>query len=448
MSDWKDKRIAELENEVAELKALVKQLMAEIAVLKKGKTSKTSSLPPSHDMKRKNTNRTLRQKSGKKPGGQFGRKGTKLEMREQVDHVIEHVSEKCWNCGHHLEPIQGYTGQKGQILDILRINFKVTEHVQMVKTCPCFDSINKGKLPGTLDYCNVQYGEDIKSMIAYLSARQYIPVHRIQDLFLVMTGQKLSTGFIQNTIQRTADTLEVWRDKILEQIKASQVVHSDETGCRIGGKRQWFWIWTTELYSYIRASAGRGYKTITTCLGEGRFKFTLVSDRWAAQLKTKAKQHQICLVHLLRNCNELIESYGSKWAAKLKKVLQGIIELCRLSRIPKQKKLQIQQKLDALLSAPLSTSHTKIKTLQKQLCKCRESITTCLYQRKVPPHNNSSEQGIRNIKVKQKVSTHFRTMKGAQDYAIIRSIVDSAAKMGIHPLKAIQNPQLLFNSGE
>ena len=46
----------------------------------------------------------------------------------------------------------------------------------------------------------------------------------------------------------------------------------------------------------------------------------------------------------------------------------------------------------------------------------------------MPPDNNGSERAIRNIKVKQKISGQFRSDKGAFDFAVIRSIIDTAIK--------------------
>jgi transposase len=465
----RDRRISELEKRVAELESVILHLLEsnrtlerenlklqkeveyltkENEVLRKGKTSKNSSMPPSSDMKRGNKNRSLREKSGKKPGGQVGRKGKTLEMRENPDIIVNHAPELCGHCGTDLKGVEGEIVRRGQILDIPPIEIQVCEHRGISIICPCCGRSNEGQLPGTLDYAPVQYGGRMKSIISYLSVYQYMPVVRIGDLLKVMTGENISSGFIHNTIMNTAERLTVWYDRILDQIKASTVVFADETGCRIAGVRQWLWIWCTLSFSFISASSSRGYKTIDRLLGSGPFDFTLVSDRYQAQLKTNANKHQLCVAHLLRNCNELIDGYSSIWAGKMKKVLQQINRLSGQQQVDASITKEIEQRLDRLLESPLRGSHKKIKTFQKELRKNRLYLTTCLYHPKVPADNNEAERGIRNVKVKQKVSTGFRTMKGAQAYAVIRSIVDTAIKQGVHPLLAIQKPYLLFNLRE
>jgi transposase len=48
------------------------------------------------------------------------------------------------------------------------------------------------------------------------------------------------------------------------------------------------------------------------------------------------------------------------------------------------------------------------------------------------PGNNSSEGAIRNIKVKQKISNQFKTLKGAQVFAVLKSIIDTAIKINLN----------------
>jgi hypothetical protein len=66
--------------------------------------------------------------------------------------------------------------------------------------------------------------------------------------------------------------------------------------------------------------------------------------------------------------------------------------------------------------------------MQKRFLKYRNSIFTFLYHLKVPPDNNASERAIRNVKVKQKISGQFKSVRGADDFCVIRSVVDTFIK--------------------
>ena len=64
------------------------------------KDSQNSSMPPSQD-RRKRT-RSLRERSGRKPGGQVGHPGTTLRFARQPDRLIVHAPADCYLCGSSL----------------------------------------------------------------------------------------------------------------------------------------------------------------------------------------------------------------------------------------------------------------------------------------------------------------------------------------------------------
>ena len=121
---------------LTELQALVEQLRAEIALLKNGRNSKTSSTPPSQDIARSNTV-NLRVKSGKKSGGQFGHQGQTLVMQAEADEVIEHSVDCCKGCGQSLASVAGRIDIRRQEVEIPIVQPRYIEHRSMVKTCPC-----------------------------------------------------------------------------------------------------------------------------------------------------------------------------------------------------------------------------------------------------------------------------------------------------------------------
>ncbi|MBW6535204.1 MAG: transposase [Mariniphaga sp.] len=70
--------------------------------------------------------------------------------------------------------------------------------------------------------------------------------------------------------------------------------------------------------------------------------------------------------------------------------------------------------------------------------KWKEQVFNFLFHPEVPYDNNVSEQAIRNVKVKQKVSVSFRSERGAEIFAILRSIVDTIIKKGGNPFESIR----------
>ena len=88
----------------------------------------------------------------------------------------------------------------------------------------------------------------------------------------------------------------------------------------------------------------------------------------------------------------------------------------------------LELKLALLLQTELSDKNKKVQAFIKRLNKNQDAIFTFLKYPEVPPDNNTSEQAIRNAKVKMKVSTQFKSWEGAQRFAVLRSVVDTAIK--------------------
>lgn len=82
--------------EARELTRLVRE--AHLATVMK--SSQTSSLPPSRDPRKRT--KSLREKSGRKPGGQMGHRGATREMAERPDHPVIHSPQSCSLCGSSL----------------------------------------------------------------------------------------------------------------------------------------------------------------------------------------------------------------------------------------------------------------------------------------------------------------------------------------------------------
>ena len=78
-----------------------------------------------------------------------------------------------------------------------------------------------------------------------------------------------------------------------------------------------------------------------------------------------------------------------------------------------------------------------LKWAQRGILKVKDYLFTFLSNPSVPYENNASERGVRKIKIKQKVSGCFRTDSGADDFAKLHSIAETAMKNGNSKFNAI-----------
>src|SRR5215470_7804037 len=99
-----DEENAQLRAENAALREQVQTLVARVRDLEArlGKDSHNSGKPPSSDGLGRKT-RSLRKKSGKKPGGQLGHRGETLRLVVMPDEVEEQRPAVCAHCRASLE---------------------------------------------------------------------------------------------------------------------------------------------------------------------------------------------------------------------------------------------------------------------------------------------------------------------------------------------------------
>lgn len=105
------------------------------------KNSGNSSKPPSSDGFKKIHN--SREKSGKRPGGQNGHKGTAPKLFDNPTCVVDIKPRKC-KCGGHIQYSDKYLAK--QLVDI-QILTDITEYREYQGICTCCQRKTKNKAP-------------------------------------------------------------------------------------------------------------------------------------------------------------------------------------------------------------------------------------------------------------------------------------------------------------
>jgi transposase len=433
--------IHELRQEIIELKSIIVQLLAEIKDLKHPKNSKNSSVAPSNDQNRVLKNQSLRGSSGKKVGGQNGHKGTTLEMVENPDTIVDHEPDFCYSCGNTLQDAQCEFIGRRQIIDIPPIKPEYTEHRIYKKTCSCGASC-QANFPTNINF-PISYGTNVQATIAYLHTRQYLPFARMSEFFADFCNLPISQGTICNLLEKfTQKALPVY-EIIAQKLHQEKVVATDETGIKINGKKGWFWAWQNRFLTYIVFSTNRGFATIEDHFSKGFPNAVLLHDCWASHFKTICKTHQICIAHLLRELIFFEEKYESNWATNFKRMLYNALEIKKELtpneyQNPIKARDEILKELQILLLTCVPKNQKELFAFHKRMTKYKDYIFTFLHYYDVPSDNNGSERAIRNVKVKQKISGHFKTENGAQIFAVTRSVTDTCIKNGQNVLDAFK----------
>ena len=222
-------------------------------------------------------------------------------------------------------------------------------------------------------------------------------------------------------------------EEIRKEVETSAVVGTDETGSRIDGAKGWFWTWQTQMATFIGASMNRGTKTIDQFFPDGFSKSVFVHDCWKSHFEPVAMTHQICIAHLLRELKYFDQRYKDNWSVDMRTLLLDALELKKTMTDPNASQINIvrtilHRRLENLLEKQISDDKKEMKVFQQRLVRYKDYLFVFLDRVDVPPDNNGSERAIRNIKVKQKISGYFKTMRGAEIFAILRSVTDTALK--------------------
>jgi transposase len=429
---------ASLRLQVSSLTQEVSSLTYQLEQSKIKKNSHNSSIPPSQDISRKNT--SLRTSSGKPIGGQLGHEGKTLLFDKSPTDVIDLMPTLCSSCGESLASTEGVFTQRRQLIDIPPVQISCTEYRQFSKQCSCCGNKEAANFPKEVSNY-IQYGTNIQTMAVYNWQHQYLPFKRLQQWFYDIFSLKISKGTLENMIRRVASSMQPSYQQIQQQIALATCVGADETGVSINGKNNWIWVWQNEFYTFLSCSASRGFKTIEALFPEGFINAILVSDRWKAQLATNAASHQLCLAHLLRDTNYVIDTEPScNFATDLKALFQQAIAQKNSFVESSTENItckKIEAELDKLLAQNIDpTKYPNATTLQKSLINYRNYVFKFLYHQEVPFENNASERSIRMIKVKEKISGGFKSLQDA--YCTIKSVVDTATKNEINPYITIK----------
>ena len=170
-------------------------------------------------------------------------------------------------------------------------------------------------------------GVNLLSLIATLREEGRLPIRSVQWYLDTVHQLRLSVGAIVSAIHRTAQRAQPAVAGIVDRIRASPVVHADETGWRQSGANGYVWTFSTPTERYF-LRRGRGKAVVDEALSDA-FSGVLVSDFYAAYHHYDGPK-QRCWAHLLRDIHDLRTLYPddtplAKWA-------DAVLELYRRAK--------------------------------------------------------------------------------------------------------------------
>jgi transposase len=467
-------RCGELEAELAELRAKNAELERGLADLgaknaelerRLGLNSTNSGKPPSSDgLKKPRRVSSLRTRSGKKTGGQPGHPGKTLLQTETPDAIVDHFPPKCGGCGEELtkEMATGHVAR--QVVDLPEPRpLVITEHRAHECQCAACNKKTRAAFPDGVT-APVQYGERIAALVVYLANLQFLPQVRLAELMAVLYGVTIATSTIARMSRACVRRYLCFANAVCHRVAAAPVKNADETGLRVGKKLRWLHVACTLRETFYRVTVKRGSMLTDLVNVVG----IVVHDHFKSYYTMKGIIHALCNEHHLRELKALAEIEKEPWAVKMQKLLRlgcHATNLARERAVPGEPPPQLKRALvemigrrfDAIVAEaivfheeqpPLLSDEEKAgrrgrlpkrvgHNLAERFRDFKQPVLLFLSDLSVPFTNNLGEQGVRMMKVKQKISGCFRTDAGAADFAVIRTLIVTARKRGWDVLETL-----------
>lgn len=413
---------------ITEMVKEINELKAEVARLKlHPTTSKNSSQPPSRDFKSEKKKR----KRSKKKGAHPGHEKQERQLVEKPNKVINAYVYKCKNCNQNLLDQIPVEVVRRQVTEIPEIKPVVIETRQYVVDCPCCGERQQGKLPEGLE-AGRYFGPRLEAIVTNLHHEHHVGYKRLRQICSELLGLELSAGGAVSIVERAGKAAIEEAEAIGEQVRQSQVIGSDETSARVHGKNWWQWVFVGNNHEYHVIVPSRGYDVIENFMQDCKAE-VWVCDCWRAQLHAPAKLCQICLSHQIRNLQGLIDKRPRlAWARKMQTLFRKAIHLRnRQEKITergyKRQVTMIKKQLAQLLK---QTFKGLGRNLLDRYRKYRNSLFIFLYRTDVPAHNNACERALRPSVIHRKVLGSFRSDWGAQAYASLATVLNTAKRNG------------------
>ena len=409
--------------------------------------SKNSSKPPSTDPNRKKSSR--KGKSERKPGGQKGHNGTTLEPVDDPDEVTEiQVDRRTLPKGTAYRQA-GYEARQVIDIDIARFvteyRAQVLEDAQGNRYVAAFpDGVNRP----------VQYGIGLKANAVYMSLFQLIPYDRIRDHFQDQMQIPVSTGSLFNFNKEAYERLESFEEWVKSALGGSELIHADETGINIGGKRHWLHCASSSSLTWFHPHEKRGTLAMDEMGILPRFKGVLCHDHWKPYYRYDCI-HALCNAHHLRELERAWEQDRQQWAREMQKLLTDLRTAVEDAggMLPPDEAEQWRQRYRQLLEKAESECpppdesqrqgkrgrlrRSKARNLLERLRDFEQDVLRFMDVEYVPFTNNRGENDLRMTKVQQKISGCFRSMDGAKIFCRVRSYLSTCRKQGITATQAL-----------
>jgi transposase len=364
--------------------------------------------------------------------------------REVPTRTEQHALERCPKCSYRLhgESVD-YTRQVIELPPPQPV--EVIEHQVIKRYCPKCERWQSPKLDlGGQVFGQGRMGVRLASTMAYLRNTLRLPIRMIQDYLETLHQLKISIGEIVELLhdvrQATKGTLEALKG----EMKASGILHGDETGWRESGKNGYIWSFSSpgeEAVRYYEHAFSRGQAVVKRILGD-EFDGHLVSDFYCGYNDYAGKQ-QRCWIHLLRDLHKRKEKHSDQtevieWAQEVRKLYDEAQEWLKAARAPTREEREMKYVGLVGRSHELGQQYAQKKghpcwALAKRILRHEDELFQFVLVAGLSADNNLAERSIRPLVVIRKISGGSRGEEGTKTRMALASLFQTWQARGLNP---------------
>lgn len=448
MADDRDRRIAELEREVADLRTLVKALIGEVEGLRAenqelrarlGQNSSNSSKPPSSDAPADRAGRGGKPPTGKKRGGQPGHKGSQRQLLTPTKPSVACYPKSCRRCDTHLPRRPDPDPIRHQTVDLPPISPEVSEWCLHRVTCPDCGEITCAKLPAGVP--RGMCGPGLMALIGLLTGDYNMSRRRAVRLLGDVLGVDISLGALSEAEENVSEAVAAPVEEARERVADDPIKHSDATGWRQAGEARTLWTIASSavtVFFITKDGTMAGLRALFA-----KIKGILVTDRGTQFGFWAMDQRQICWAHLVRKFTDFSERSGPAG------LLGQSLLLCaqtmfhcwhrvRDGTMSRRKLQQLMVSLSALIERHLDDgARLGIRGVSgscADILEHRQALWTFVHTPGVEPTNNHAERELRAFVLWRKSSFGSQSDRGCRFAARIMTVTHTLRKQKRHVL--------------
>lgn len=443
-----------LKEQIKEKETIIQQLQKELERLKvlNNNDGTTCGIPTSKTpMNKKKVIPNFAKNTGEKIGRKEGHKKDKLEKidDDKINEKIEHTLEACPNCNNRkLQETGNIITKDVKDYKIITINRR---HYYKEYKCSCCGKIVHESIPNHLkEEC--QYGSNVKSLVLTLTNVGNVPFNKTRRILSGLSMDEIEPceGYLSKLQKVASKDLNSFIEELHKALLKSSIVYWDDTVISINKKQSCMRYYGNDYICLFKAHEHKNKEGLDKDKILSLLDSNTVVEHDHNKVNYNPEYEFInaeCCQHLLRDlkkvqinipnrtwCKDTIELF-QEYDYKRKELIEKKIDTFTSDEIN-----EFILKLDSSLLKGLEENEKDSKpyyakkelTLIWRIMEYRDNYIYWILDFNIPFTNNLSERNLRGIKSKMKVSGQFQNIERAEDYANIRSYIETCRIYGVN----------------